>query len=110
MEMAGGCYAPPSKTLGDCHTSFDWGGGPGYCPDILTLVKQALSWALIGVGTVVVIVIVYGAIQYMTAAGDPARAKNGLNTIYGAVLGLLLYLAMLAIVNFIIPGGGFEAG
>ena len=51
--------------------------------------------------------IVWGAVQYMTASGDQAKAKSGLKVIYNALLALALYLGMLAILNFVVPSGDY---
>lgn len=72
------------------------------------LIIEVLNWALVGVGTVVIIFIVLGGIIYMTAAGDTERAKNGVKIITNAVMGLVLYLVMITVLNFLIPGGVFS--
>lgn len=71
------------------------------------LIITILNWALIGVGTVVVIFVVIGGVIYMTAAGSAERAKQGTKIIGNAILGLVLYLVMISVLNFIIPGGVF---
>lgn len=73
------------------------------------MIIDILNWALVGVGTVVVIFVVIGGIMYMTAAGSQEQAKNGTKVIRNAVLGLVLYILMLSILNFIVPGGVFSS-
>lgn len=75
---------------------------------IQKLIIDILNWALVGVGTVVVIFVVIGGIMYMTAAGSAERAKSGTKIIGNAILALVLYLLMISILNFIIPGGVFS--
>lgn len=57
------------------------------------------------VGLVVVLMIVVAGIQYITSAGDPGRVKEAKNRITNAITGLILFVLMFAILNFIIPGG-----
>jgi hypothetical protein len=115
-----------------CYTAFDWGGmevlvkdangkipetdkdytdGMTYykCPPITKLIVIILNWMLIGVGTVVIIFVVVGGIQYTTAAGNQESAKKGIEKIRNAVIALALYLVMLALLNFLVPGGIFYA-
>jgi len=89
-------------------TFFDWGcivGGD----NIMAVLMSILNWASIGVTLAVVGGIIYGAMQYMTAGGKADQAKKGIGIIRGAVIALVLYFAMFAIVNFLIPGGLFNA-
>lgn len=61
------------------------------------------------VGVVVVISIITGAIQFSSSAGDPQKAANAKNKIRNALLGLLAYLLLYAFLQFIVPGGKFNA-
>lgn len=90
--------------------------GQDYCGDdgdiagdaLPRLIIDVLNWALVGVGTIVVIFIVIGGIIYMTAAGSAEQAKKGTTMIRNALLGLVLYLVMISVLNFLIPGGIFS--
>lgn len=68
----------------------------------LRMIIQYLSGA---VGLVVVLLIVIGGIQYITSAGNPAGVKAAKTRITNAITGLILFLLMFAILNFLIPGG-----
>ncbi len=57
------------------------------------------------VGAVVVLVIVIAGVQYVTSAGDPTNTKKAKTRVTGALTALLLYMLMVAILNFILPGG-----
>lgn len=61
-----------------------------------------------GVGLAVVGGIVYGAYMYITARGNAAQTQNGQNIIINAIVGLLLFIFMFAILQFLIPGGIFR--
>ena len=58
-----------------------------------------------GVGLVITLMIVIGAIQYMSSAGNPQGLEAAKKKIFHAVEALLLFIFMTAILNFVIPGG-----
>jgi len=74
---------------------------------IMVYLKEFL--VLVGgvIGLIVIIVITYGGIEYITAASDPGRVKNAKNRIQNAIIALVLYLLTYAILQFIVPGGLF---
>jgi hypothetical protein len=72
-------------------------------------VNPFLALLSAAVGIVVVISIISGAIQFTASAGDPQKAANAKNRIRNALLGLLAYLLLYAFLQFIIPGGKFNA-
>jgi hypothetical protein len=59
----------------------------------------------IAVGLAVVIGILIGGLQYIASAGDPQKAAAGKKHIWNAVLALIVYLFLFAMLNFLIPGG-----
>lgn len=60
-----------------------------------------------GVGIAVVGGIVYGSYMYITARSSAAQTEKGQNIIINSVIGLLMFIFMYAILQFIIPGGIF---
>lgn len=74
---------------------------------IWQLLEMAVNFLAAGVGIAVVAGIVFGAITYATAAGSADQAKKGITFVTNAVVGLLLFIFMYAIINFLIPGGLF---
>lgn len=58
-----------------------------------------------GVGLVVVGGVMWGGFLYMTARGNAAQTQKATMTIVGASIGLLLFIFMFALLNFIVPGG-----
>ena len=71
--------------------------------DPLPTVIQKILNAIIGVlGIVAVIFIIVGGVNYMTSAGDSAKAKKAKDTILYAVIGLVVCVLAFAIVNFVI--------
>jgi hypothetical protein len=90
-----------------CKALFDWGYGTGQCPTITQTVTTIFNWAAIGVGVVVVIMVIVGAIQYTTAGGSQERSKKAIEIIRNAILALAFYLLMWAFLNWLVPGGLF---
>lgn len=81
-----------------CDAGKDSEGGAIW--DILNLVLQILTW---GVGIAAVVGIVIAAIVYTTAGGDPAKTKMAKTMIFNIGIGLVLYVLLYAILNFILP-------
>ena len=95
-----------ASTCGDTDTFFDWG-----CEGddaIMDVIMSIFNWLSVGVATVVIIFVVVGAIQYMTAAGSQDKAKKGIETIRNAIMALGLYFIMWTLLNFLVPGGVFQ--
>lgn len=79
-------------------------GGRGIIWDLLTI---AINFLAAGIGLVVLAGIVFGAVTYATSAGSAEQAKKGISFITNAVIALLLFIFMYAIINFLVPGGLF---
>lgn len=75
-----------------------FGGG---LPSIITTV---VNFALVIVGIIAVIYLIYGGITYVTAGGDAERAGKGRVTITNAIIGIVIIIAALAIYNAVITG------
>lgn len=65
-------------------------------------VKAGINIAFTLIGIVAVIIIIIGAIHYMTSQGDPNKVATGKKTIIGGVVGLIIVLLAFAIVNFVL--------
>ncbi|HVI68989.1 MAG TPA: hypothetical protein VM581_00865 [Magnetospirillaceae bacterium] len=61
-----------------------------------------------GVGLAVVGGIVAGSYMYITARANASQVQQGQTMITNSVIGLLLFIFMYAILQFIIPGGIFQ--
>lgn len=70
--------------------------------DYLAAIIKFLS-GIVGLGVVLMLII--GGIQYMTSSGNPQAVAAAKKRIGNALLGLVLFLLMFGILNFIIPGG-----
>ena len=64
-------------------------------------VLAVLNWVYAALGMLAVGFIIYGAIQYALAHGDPAKAKKGKESIVYAVIGLVVVLLAAVITNFV---------
>jgi hypothetical protein len=59
------------------------------------------------IGLVIVVVLIVAGIQYITSTGDPALIKSAKKRIQNAIVALLLFMFMYAILTFLVPGGVF---
>lgn len=60
-------------------------------------VRVVQNWAIPVAGIVAVGFLVFGGIQYITAAGAEDKIKTAQKTITGAIIGLIIVLAAVAI-------------
>lgn len=56
------------------------------------------------IGLFVVISLVVAGIQYASSGGEPANIAKAKERIFNAVIGLLLYIMLAAIIRYIVPG------
>ena len=94
-----------AATCGNTETMFDWGCDKD---PIMDVIMSIFNWLSVGVGTVIIIFVVVGAMQYMTSAGNQDKAKKGIETIRNAIIALFLYFAMWSLINYLVPGGVFN--
>lgn len=73
-------------------------------PDTCTngIVTKFINYALIAVGALSVIMLIYGGIRYTISAGDAKQVESAKNTILYALIGIIVALLAGAIVNFVI--------
>jgi len=81
----------------------DNGGNP-----IISLLLQIINFLAVGVGIAVVGGITWGGMMYASSNGDAAKIKQGKTIIVNAVVGLILFFFMYALINFLVPGGLFS--
>lgn len=74
-------------------------GGPATIGDLIRIVTNLL----LGIaGSIAVIFIIIGGIQYITSAGNDQNTKKAKDTITNAVIGLIIAVLAYAIVNFVL--------
>ncbi|MFA5004365.1 MAG: hypothetical protein WC498_03785 [Candidatus Saccharimonadales bacterium] len=100
----GKCIPAPSGSTG--------GGGNcanlGHCDLISKYINPLIQFLSALVGVAVVVSIVIGGIQYGSSAGDPQKASAAKNRIRNAILALVTFLFLYALLNFLVPGGLFN--
>jgi len=80
-------------------------GGQG---NLRQLVLTFLNFFLGFLGLIAVIMIIYGGVLYVTAAGEQEKVDKGKKIIMYAVIGIVIILLAFALVNTIL--GGLGAG
>jgi hypothetical protein len=88
-------------------TFFDWGctrDGEQVTPLLISI----LNWLAVGVTIAVTAGVVYGAVMYTSSSGRSEQAKKAIGIIRNAIIALVLYFAMWAVLNFLVPGGLFN--
>jgi hypothetical protein len=68
------------------------------------LLKFVMTTLSIGVGIVAVGGIAYGSILYASARANAGQVQKGIGVIRNVVIGVLLYIFMVAILNYLVPG------
>lgn len=74
---------------------------------VTNLLTLAVNFLAVGVGAAVVGGIAYGAFLYASAGASAEQSKRGIEHIRNAVIALVIFILMYAIINFIVPGGLF---
>lgn len=82
-----------------CNTE---GGNP-----VMSILLQIINFLAVGVGIAVVGGITWGGMLYASSNGDAGKTKQAITIIVNAVVGLLLFIFMYALINFLVPGGLF---
>jgi hypothetical protein len=77
-------------------------GGGATTTDLPALIQNIINVLLFITGAVAVIMIILGAIRYVTSNGDQANVKAAKDTILYSVIGLIVALLAFAIVNFVV--------
>ena len=75
---------------------------------IINIIKQVIKILTAGIGVAAFGAVVYGAFLYTTSEGSPDKVKKAREVWTNTVIGLLMFAFMVAITNFIIPGGVFN--
>jgi len=75
---------------------------------VWALLLMAINILTAGIGIAAIGGVVYGSILYTTAGDNEAQVKQAKETIRNVVIGVVAYVAMFALLQFIIPGGIFS--
>ncbi len=90
---------------GGVATSIDYGCGNAKGGPIYGFLRGIIKFAGGLVGLLVIMMLIIGGIRYITSAGNPKLVAAAKNQIVNAIIGLVLFALMLAILNFLLPGG-----
>lgn len=101
QEVTIGIEGPDGQTINCVPT----GGQTINDNPIVLFLRSVLQFFAVGVGLLVTGGIITGGIFYMTARGNAAQVEKAQDIIRNSVIGLLLFLGLFAIINFMIPGG-----
>ncbi len=95
------------------NTKFNFGClGPNYpgayVNPILDLAFSIIRFVSAGVGLIVVGSIIYAGILYSSSQGNPEQTQAAKNRIQNSIIGLVLYIFIFALVQYLVPGGLFK--
>ena len=90
---------------GSVKTSIDYGCTSNSGGAIYGFLRAIIKFASGLVGLVVIMMLIIGGIRYTTSAGNPKLVAAARMQIVNSIIGLVLFGLMLAILNFILPGG-----
>lgn len=110
MVITGAIFIPRIALAANCggaETSVISCEGEGSTA-IINIIKQVIKILTAGVGVAAFGAVVYGAFLYTTSEGSPDKVKKAREVWMNTVIGLLMFAFMVAITNFIIPGGVFN--
>lgn len=72
--------------------------------DVRVLFGRVISAALSIVGSIALLMVVYGGVLWLTSRGDAKMIQKGKDTLTWAVMGIAIIFAAYAIVNALITG------
>lgn len=78
-------------------------GGEG---SFRNIILQIVNFFLGFLGLIAVIMVIYGGIQYVTAAGNQEQIDKAKKVIMYAIIGIIIVLISFALVNTVIQGAG----
>lgn len=107
-QIVGSALAEDTIEIRDVRKENDCTGelSEGNC-EIIKLLNVALNFVSGGVALAVIGNIIYAGIQYSMAQGDPSGVSKSKKRIMDAVMAFIMYLALFAFIQWLIPGGVF---
>lgn len=97
---------------GPCDETSSFKPDPAYCGTTTTaksfIKKYVNPFVKVGAvlaGIAVVIGILWGAISYVLAGGDPQKVAEAKGKIQKALIGLVTFILLYSLVNWLVPGG-----
>ncbi len=102
VTCPGGAKVPAGT---DCATVGGDCSDVSKCDLITKYVNPFINFLAALVGVAVVASIIIGGIQYGSSAGDPQKVGAAKNRIRNAIIALITFMFLYALLNFLIPGG-----
>jgi hypothetical protein len=102
----------PQISLASCPTATQGGDGTEFCnplgatTDIPTLAGRIINAVLGIVGSIALVMFIYGGFVWMTAAGNQEAVTKGRNILIWATVGLIVIFSAYALVNFVFKAIG----
>lgn len=90
--------AEASSSIAKCKNKSDGSG-------ITCLVNILVDILNMAVGAIAVLMLVVGGVMYASAGDDSGKVSTAKKIITNTIIGVILYIFLFAILNFIIPGG-----
>ena len=75
---------------------------------IARLIANFLKIAFSAAGLILLAMLLWGGIEWMTAGGDKEKMTKAQGKISGALIGFVIFMSVFAIINFIAPALGLE--
>lgn len=75
---------------------------------IFKIIRDIITILTAGIGIVAVGAVIYGAFLYSSSGDNPENVKKAKDTWVNVVIGLVIFAFLVAITNFLIPGGVFN--
>jgi hypothetical protein len=72
---------------------------------LIETISNIVDFVSAGIGVIVVIMIIVGGIQYVTAGNNPQAVSAAKKRIYNALIALVAFILLFAFMNWLIPGG-----
>jgi len=75
---------------------------------VWSLLLTVINIMTAGVGVLALAGIIYGAVLYTSAGGNPEQVKKARTIFTNVVIGVIAFAAMYTLLNFLVPGGVFN--
>lgn len=110
IVILGALFAVPvfANTCGGANTSVIDCNSSGGEDAIWELLQTTIGILAAGVGVLALAGIVYGAVLYTSAGGNPEQVKKAKNIFVNVVIGVVAFAGMYVVLEFLIPGGVFN--
>ena len=90
---------------GNCSGKASGGQNLQNCDLISKYINPLINFFSALVGVIIVIALIVAGIQYSMSAGDPSKASAAKAHIRNAIIALVAFFLLYALINFLVPGG-----